>query len=267
MNVKDLRFIVTGGAQGIGAATARVAARRGARVMVTDVADVEGEAVAKEIRESGGDAVYQHCDVTDEAQVRALMQATVDAFGGLDVLHNNAGSHESMLGDEVTLDAMSRATFERVLAINLVGPWLCAKYAVPHLRESSNASIINAGSVGSWKGYPQNLAYGASKGGIAMLTKNLAVDLAPHKIRVNCYCPGSVATEMVTKFLEASPEPEALLNAMTRTHLVPRLGKPEEVAELVCFLASEQSAFVNGAVWLIDGGSLAWRGTLDVLGM
>ena len=99
------------------------------------------------------------------------------------------------------------------------------------------------------------------------LTKMLAVDLAPDGIRVNCYCPGSIHTQIVDKFLEAAPDPQAMLNTMTMTHLVPRMGQPVDVAELVCFLAGPASQFVNGAVWTIDGGSLAWRGTLDVLGM
>ncbi len=99
------------------------------------------------------------------------------------------------------------------------------------------------------------------------MTKMLAVDLAVDGIRVNCYCPGSIHTQMVDNFLEAAPDPEAMLNTMTMTHLIPRMGKPKDVAELVCFLASPEASFINGAVWLIDGGSLAWRGTLDILGM
>lgn len=267
MGVAGLRFVITGGARGIGAATARVAAEAGAAVLISDLDDTAGQALAETINGAGGRAAYHHCDVTDEGEVEALMGAAAERFGGIDVLHNNAGIHESMVGTPVTLAEMPRSTFERVIQINLVGPWLCAKHALPYLKESDNASILNAGSTGSWAGYPQNAAYGASKGGIAQLTKNLAVDLAPYGIRVNCYCPASVETQMVTRFLDASPEPEALLNAMTNTHLVPRLGRPEEVAHLVCYLASSEAAWVNGCVWLIDGGSLAWRGTLDVLGM
>lgn len=267
MSIEGLRFVITGAGNGIGAATAIMAASRRARVVLADINDAAGKAVREEILKAGGEAIYQHCDVTDEAQVQTLMQVTADAFGGIDVLHNNAGIHESMISKELTLETMTRETFERVNAVNVTGPWMCAKYALPYLKESSNASIINAGSTGSWTGYPQNAAYGASKGAIAQLTKNLAVDLAPYKIRVNCYCPGSVRTKMVEDFLAASPDPDALRSSMTLTHLIPRLGESTDVAELVCFLASDQSAFVNGAVWLIDGGSLAWRGTLDVLGM
>jgi NAD(P)-dependent dehydrogenase (short-subunit alcohol dehydrogenase family) len=267
LTVAGLRFVITGAAKGIGAETARVATGRGARVLLSDVDDAAGQATAAAIRADGGDAHYVHCDVTDEQEIRRLMERAADALGGIDVLHNNAGTHESMIGSEITLDSMSKRTFERILGINLVGPFLCAKYAVPYLRRSANASIINAGSTASFLGFPQNLAYGASKGGVAMLTKNLAVDLAPDRIRVNAYCPAAIETTMVTKFVEASPEPEALKNMMIRSHLVPRLGIPRDVANLVCFLASPEASFVNGVLWLLDGGSLAWRGTTDVLGM
>jgi NAD(P)-dependent dehydrogenase (short-subunit alcohol dehydrogenase family) len=267
MSVEGLRFVITGSAAGIGAGTARLAASRGARVMISDITDEPGEALAAEIREAGGDALYQHCDVTDEKQVASLMRAAAKAFGGIDILHNNAGVHESMLTTDLGLDTMSPEIFQKVLNINVTGVWLCARHALPYLRESDNASIINAGSTSSLSGYPQCQAYGASKGAVMQLTRMLAVDLAPEGIRVNCYCPGSIHTQIVDRFLEAAPDPAAMLNTMTQTHLVPRMGQPVDVAELVCFLASPESQFVNGAVWTIDGGSLAWRGTLDILGM
>lgn len=267
MSVAGLRFVITGSAVGIGAGTARLAASRGARVVVSDMNDEAGEALARENSDAGGSAIYHQCDVTDEAEVEALMTAAASAYGGIDILHNNAGIHESMLSSELGLESMSRETFEKVMGVNLTGVWLCAKYALPHLRKSDHASIINAGSTSSLSGYPQCQAYGASKGAVMQLSKMLAVDLAADGIRVNCYCPGSIHTQIVDKFLAAAPDPAAMLNTMTMTHLVPRMGQPVDVAELVCFLASPESAFVNGAVWTIDGGSLAWRGTLDVLGM
>ena len=267
MGVEGLRILITGGAVGIGAGTARLAASRGACVTVSDVNDEAGEALVEEIRAADGKAIYCHADVTDDKAVSDLMFRAADAFGGIDVLHNNAGIHESMLTKELTLETMTRDIFERVMNTNVTGVWLCAKYALPYLRESRSASIINAGSTSSISGYPQCQAYGASKGAVMQLTKMLAVDLAPDGIRVNCYCPGSIHTQIVDKFLEAAPDPELMLNTMTLTHLIPRMGKPVDVAEIVCFLASPESSFVNGAVWTIDGGSLAWRGTHDMLGM
>jgi NAD(P)-dependent dehydrogenase (short-subunit alcohol dehydrogenase family) len=267
MDIRGLRFVITGSGAGIGAGTAKLAARKGASVVVCDTNDSNGQAVVEEIRAEGGQAVYQHCDVTDEGQVEELMRVAAGAFGGIDVLHNNAGIHESMISGDLGLESMSRETFEKVMNVNVTGVWLCAKHALPYLRNSDNPSIINAGSTSSLSGYPQCQAYGASKGAVMQLTKMLAVDLAPDGIRVNCYCPGSVHTQIVDRFLAAAPDPKAMLNTMTQTHLIPRMGQPVDVAELVCFLASPESRFVNGAVWTIDGGSLAWRGTIDVLGM
>lgn len=267
MSLDGMTFVITGAARGIGAVTARTAAARGAAVMISDVLDNDGEALAREIRDSGGRAAYRHCDVTEPVQVDALMAAAADEFGGIDVLHNNAGVHESQISSEVTMETMSVETFDRVVAVNLRGPWLCAKAALPYLKASTNPSIINAGSTGSFAGYPNNVAYGSTKGGIALLTKNLAVELAPYGIRVNCYCPAAVSTGMVKAFIDAVEDPEALLRNLISTHLVRRIGDPQDVANLVCFLASKEASFVNGAVWLIDGGSLAWRGTVDILGM
>jgi NAD(P)-dependent dehydrogenase (short-subunit alcohol dehydrogenase family) len=267
MGVEGLTFVITGSGAGIGAATAKLAASRGASVMVSDVDDESGNAVVADIEAAGGNAAYTHCDVTDPEHVGALMRAATDAFGGIDVLHNNAGIHETGLTDKVTVEEMSLDTFRKVVEVNAVAPWLCTKLALPFLKQSPNASVINAASTGSWVGYPNNAAYGTSKGGILLQTRNLAVDLARYGIRVNCYSPTAIATEMVTNFVAQAPDPAAFEKALIQTSLIPRLGKPVEVAELVCFLASPESGFINGACIVIDGGSLAWRGTVDQLGM
>ena len=269
MGVEGLRFVITGAGQGIGAATARLAARKGAKVMVADINDAKGQSVAGSIREAGGIASYAHCDVTSAEQVKALMEETSRTFGGIDVLHNNAGIHETALvpPDKANLADMPIEAFRKVIEINAIAPWVCAKYALPYLKESSNASIINAASTGSQSAYPNNSAYGSSKGAIRLQTQNLAVDLAKYRIRVNCYGPTAIATDMVTDYVKQSADPVAFEKALVSTSLIPRLGRPEEVAELVCFLASPESAFINGTFILIDGGSLAWRGTVDVLGM
>lgn len=268
MTISGMTFVVTGSARGIGAATARVAATRGANVVVSDIDADGGKETVEAIREAGGAAVFHPCDVRSSAQVEALMLAAVDAFGGIDVLHNNAGVHESMLTTTTSIEDMAEETFDRVLATNLKGAFLCAKHAVPYLKRSSRGpSIVNAGSIAGWVGTLPGIAYGASKAGIALLTKNLAVSLAPYGIRVNCYCPAAVETTMVTEVVDRAPDPQGVMRSLTGTHLVHRIGTPDDIASLVCFLASEEASFVNGAVWLIDGGSLAWRGTVDLLGM
>jgi len=237
-------------------------------VVLSDILDDEGEATAQSIRTSGGDAVYVRCDVTRSDDITALMARAHATFGAIDVLHNNAGVHESMLTQDTSLESMTEETFTRILAINLTSAFLCSKAALPYLKASTRGpSIINAGSIAGSIGTIPGIAYGSAKAGITLLTKNLAVDLARYNIRVNCYSPAAIETEMVRDVVASAPDPEAVMRTLVGTHLVRRIGTPQDVANLVCFLASEDASFVNGVVWLIDGGSLAWRGTLDVLGL
>jgi NAD(P)-dependent dehydrogenase (short-subunit alcohol dehydrogenase family) len=256
-----MTFVITGGTRGIGATTSAMAASYGANVVVSGTnADAGAEVVAK-IAANGGSAAFVACDVAEADQVKDLMAAAADTFGGIDVLLNNAGIHESSLTGDLSIEELGIDVFDRVLAVNLRGPWLCSKFAVPYLKRSTrNPSIINTGSTGSLLGYPGSLAYGSSKGGLKLLTKNLAVELAPYGIRANCVCPGPTETDMVADYLAAAEDQDAARRSMTATHLVPRLGRPDDIAHLLCFLASEQACFVNGVDWLVDGGALAWRG-------
>lgn len=273
MELEGKTFVITGAASGLGAATARLAATRGARVIVADIDAASGETTAASIRDDGGEAAFVACDVTDVDQVAALMLAADDRFGSLDVLVNNAGVHEAMVSDDFTFESMSVETFDRVMSVNLRSVFLCSKAALPYLKNSAQGpSIINAGSTASFAGYPFGLAYGASKGGVAMMTKNLAVALAPYGIRANAYCPASTETNMVATVSQVIGEsglgvPANPNAAQLGAHLVRRIGQPRDVAELVCFMASERASFVNGVTWLIDGGTLAWRDTVDALGM
>ncbi len=268
-SIEGTVFVITGGARGIGAETGRRAASKGAKVVLSDVLVAEGEAVAAQINADGGEALFIAADLTDDHAITKLMDDAANHFGGIDCLHNNAGIHEAMITKDYMFEDMSLETFDRVLAINLRAPFVCSKAALPYLKKSSRApSIIMAGSTGGVAGYPAGLAYGTSKGGVAMLTKNLAVALAPHGIRANCYCPAAVETDMprtVTAVATGVEASKVTLNAAS--HLVGRVGTPSDIAELVLYLASQEAAFVNGVVWLIDGGSLAWRGTIDQLGM
>ncbi len=257
--------LVTGSARGIGRATAIEMARQGAAaVAISDINEEGGRQTVELVKEAGADSEYIGCDMTDREQVQALIEKTVERFGGLDTLHNNAGVHESDFTTDLSVETLPEEIFDRIYAINLRGPWLAMKYAAPHLRRSTRGpSIVNAGSTGGVIGYPSMNAYGATKAGLIQLTRCVAVDLAP-AVRVNTYTPASVDTPMVQKFTEAAETSEqrrAIESTMVATHLIPRLGRPEEVAKLVCYLASDDAAWITGAVFSIDGGCLAWRGS------
>ena len=254
--------LVTGSAGGIGRATAVEMAVQGAgAVMVCDLNDEQGAETVELVRAQGVDADYRHCDMADGQDIRDLIDATVERFGGLDVLHNNAGVHESDFTTDLSVETLPEDMFDRVYRINLRGPWLAMKYAAPHLRRSQRGpSIINAGSTGGVTGYPMMNAYGASKGGLIQLTRCVAVDLAPD-VRVNAYFPASVYTNMVRKFTEAAEDKEATRAVHGGQPSHPALRRAVEVGKLVCFLASEDAAWITGSIFPIDGGCLAWRGS------
>jgi NAD(P)-dependent dehydrogenase (short-subunit alcohol dehydrogenase family) len=260
-DLQGLAMVITGAATGMGQATAELAAKRGARVVVADIDEKGGEEVVSVIAEAGGTAHFVGVDLAEPDSIRELMEEAAARFGGIDVVHNNAGIAEAALTSHQDVESMPVEIWDRVHQINLRAPWLAAKYALPFLKGSKNASIVNAGSVGSHVGFLHATAYGASKGGVAVLTKNLAVELAPFGIRVNCYCPGIVETGMAKRYFAAHEDPQAAVDDAVATKLVPRLGAPSDIAELACFLASPAASWVDGVVWLIDGGQLAWRGT------
>jgi NAD(P)-dependent dehydrogenase (short-subunit alcohol dehydrogenase family) len=259
--LEDKVCIVTGSAGGIGRATAVEMGRQGGKIVVSDVNDDGGAETVRQVEDVGAEAHYVHCNVRDEAQIIDLMQAAVERFGGIDVLHNNAGVQENDFTTEAAVDILSNEVWDAVYEINLRAVWLCTKHAAPHLRRSPRGpAIVNAGSTGGLLGYPACPVYSATKGAVIQLTKVSAIDLAP-TIRANCYCPAAIDTPMVQKYFAAAEDEGALRSALVGSHLIPRLGAPEDVAKLVCFLASDDASFITGAAFLIDGGSLAWRGT------
>ena len=261
MRFEQKVVVVTGAGHGIGRASALRFAREGGQVVVVDVnGDSAAETVGL-IVEGGGAAHALAVDVSDERAVDGLGAEVAAHHGRVDVLHNNAGVHETDLASDTRVDLLADEVWDAVYEVNLRGVWHCTKYAVPYLRESPGAAIVNAGSVGSIVAYPMAACYSATKGAVAQLTKATAIDLAPDGIRCNCYCPGTIDTPMVAKYVDAAEDREAIKSVLTASHLIPRLGRPEEVAKLVCFLASDDASFINGAVYLIDGGALAWRGS------
>jgi 2-keto-3-deoxy-L-fuconate dehydrogenase len=233
--------MVTGGASGIGEATSRVFAAAGATVLIADIDMARAEKLAAEL--PGARAV--RCDVTDEAGIRDLFAG----LEGLDVLVSNAG-----IGLVGTVEDTETADFERLMRVNVTGPFLVTKYAMPHLLKSSGR-IVNIGSVAGLIGVKKRFAYCATKGAVVAMTRQLAVDY-PTQIRVNCVCPGTVDSPFVEGYLEKyhKHEKEKVRAELNQRQPIGRLGKPEEIANLALYLASDEAGFVNGSVVSIDGG-------------
>jgi len=241
LNIRGLRVLVTAGASGIGLATARAFAREGARVHVCDVDTAALGALAK-----SDPALSQSvCDVSDAAAVARLFDTVASTLGGLDALANNAG----IAGPTARCEDVALADWERTLAINLTGQFLCAQRAIPLLKQSANASMANLSSAAGRFGFPNRTPYAASKWGVVGFTKSLSRELGPFGIRVNAICPGSIETEGVK--INLTPEKTKIRLAKTP---MKRLGAVDDVAKAACFLASSDSSFITGESLLVDGG-------------
>lgn len=253
--------LVTGAGSGMGRACAVEMSVQGGRVVIADISEPAAEETARLVAGAGGEGAVHIANLRCKDDIKGMIDFAVKRFGGLDVLHNNAAVHETDLTPSTSIEDLPDDVWDIVYEINLKAIWLAIKYAVPHLRRSTlGPAIVNVASTGSFVSYPQAGAYCATKGGVLMLTKAAAVDLAKYGIRCNCYCPGAIDTPMVQKYYEAAPDKAAIMSVLTGSHLIPRLGRPEEIAKLACFLASEDSSFITGASYVIDGGTLAWRG-------
>ena len=237
--------LITGGSRGKGAAEARLFAAAGARVVVADVLDAEGGALVQSIRQAGGTADYRHLDVTSEPDWRAAVAFAMSAFGALHVLVNNAGI--SLRG--VDLANTSRADWDRVLAVNLTGPFLGIKAAAPLMREAGGGAIVNIGSTAGINGHFA-AAYSASKWGLRGLTKAAAMEYADWKIRVNAVHPSIVPTPMVAGA-------DTFVEAMEHVTALGRSATPEDVAHAVMFLASDEASYLTGLDLPVDGGFTA----------
>jgi NAD(P)-dependent dehydrogenase (short-subunit alcohol dehydrogenase family) len=253
--------IVTGASRGLGAVIGRVLAERGYDLIVAARTAAPLEETARALASHGTGVVAVAGDITDAA-VRARLVGAARELGGLDVLVNNAGIIESALAEAelCTVDALPEAAWDAVYEVNLRAVWLATRFASPHLRRSPRGpSIVNAASVSGLTGIRGGPAYGVTKAAVIQLTKLTAVDLAPD-VRCNCFCPGIIETPMARAFIDAAPDPAGRERAMTSEHLIERLGTPEEIAGLACYLASDAAAFITGAAFVADGGVLAWRG-------
>ena len=248
--------LVTGGAAGIGEATARLLAREGARVMVTDIDDAAGNAVADSISAAGGQAIYLHHDVSSERHWEAAVRIAVERFGRLDVLVNNAGIARSGPPEEESLEG-----WRQLMSVNLDGVFLGTRQAILAMKAQSPAggSIINISSIEGLVGDPNLGTYNASKGGVRLYTKSVAIYCAGAglDIRVNSVHPGYVWTPMVEAYLQEQANPVAARAAIEALHPVGHMGEPDDIAYGILYLASDEARFVTGAELVIDGGYTA----------
>jgi len=249
MRLKDKVAIITGGSSGIGRASCLLFAREGARVVVSDIMDESGEEVVRLIKNDGGRGTYVHCDVRKEDQAKSLIAEAVDRYGRLDVLYNNAG-----IGMVKLLPEMTEQEWDRVFDVNVKGAFFCSKYAIPQMKKQGGGAIVNTASNWGLIAYPHWPAYCASKGAVVMLTKALATDHAPDNIRVNCVCPGNIDTPLLRAGMAAQGSVEEAIKTMGR------IAKPEEVANLALFLASDEASYITGAAMVIDNGESARGG-------
>ena len=244
--------LVTGGASGIGRATALTFAREGAKVVIADMNEDGGQQTVHLITEKGGEAIFVRTDVSKAVEVQALISQAVATYGQLDCAHNNAGIGSR---PRAPLHECPEETWDRVLAINLTGVWLCMKYEILQMLTQGSGTIVNTASimglVGSWSG---TAAYNASKHGVVGLTKTAALEYATAGIRVNAVCPGYIQTPLIEEALTSNPALEAQI--VTR-HPVGRMGQPEEIAEAVVWLCSDAASFVTGHTMTVDGGYVA----------
>jgi NAD(P)-dependent dehydrogenase (short-subunit alcohol dehydrogenase family) len=244
--------IVTGGASGIGLAAAQRLAREGARVAVVDRADPA--AAVQGIAAAGGEAWGVRTDVSDEGQVTAMVDQVLSRGGRVDALVNAAGIGSPR---PVTIDEATMAEWHALCGVNLTGTFLCCRAVIPAMRREGGGTIVNIASELGLVGAPRNAMYGATKGAVIQLTRALAVDHAADHIRVNCVCPGPVDTPLLRGSVSRAADPEAKLRAEVSSTLLGRLGRPEEIANLIHFLVSDEASFMTGSIVVADGGVTA----------
>jgi NAD(P)-dependent dehydrogenase (short-subunit alcohol dehydrogenase family) len=252
MRLQDKVALVTGGASGIGAATARLFAAEGAAVAVVDLDQAGAQAVARQIDAAGGRAIFVRCDVSRAAHCRRAVEQTVDEWGGLDILFNNAG----VIRRADVLDT-TEAEWDRVMNVNVRSVFLMCKYALPVMIGRGGGAIVNAGSGWGLVGGRDAAAYCASKAAVVNLTRALALDHGPQGIRVNCVCPGDTDTGMLRNEARQLGESEQAFMADAADRPLGRVGRPEEIAQAVLYLVSDAASFVTGTTLVVDGGGLA----------
>ncbi len=252
MRLKDKVAIVTGGAAGIGRATCELFAEHGARVVVADIDENGGAQTVSLIEERGGGAIFVYTNVAEEADARQVSETAFSTYGRIDILINNAATFV-LRG----LDA-SPGDWARSLGVNVVGTALVTRYASDVMKKQRSGAIVNLGSMSSFIAQPEFITYSATKGAIVQMTRNMALDLAPFGIRVNCVCPGTILTKASQDHMEqVGMTLGQFLAEEGPKHLLNRVGDPREVAYAILFLASEEASFITGTHLMVDGGYTA----------
>lgn len=245
MKLKNKTAIVTGGASGIGEATVRLFAAEGANVVIADISE-NGQQLTDELRKEGREAFFIRTDVTKEEEVKRMIAETVSRYDRLDILYANAGIAKDGPAHELNLD-----DWQRTIDINLTGVFLCDKYAIEQMLKQGGGTIVNCGSIHSHAGKSGVTAYASAKGGVKLLTQSLGITYAQQGIRINAVCPGYIDTPLI------QGRNEAMNEHLISLHPMGRLGRAEEAAKAVLFLASDDSSFITGTSLLVDGGYTA----------
>ena len=247
--------VITGGAGGIGRATALLFAREGAGVCIVDLHEEAGQEIAREISAAGGHAIFERADVTRSTDCRRVLERTVHEFGGIHVLFNNAG-----IIRRASVVEISEADWDAVMAVNVKSVFLVSREVIPIMAKAGGGSIINTASGWGLAGGPRAAAYCASKGAVVLLTKAMAIDHGRQNIRVNCICPGDTDTAMLRGEARQLGEAEDRFLSDSARRPLGRVGRPEEVAQAALYLAGDDASFVTGSALVVDGGGLAGSG-------
>jgi NAD(P)-dependent dehydrogenase (short-subunit alcohol dehydrogenase family) len=251
MKLEGKVAVITGATDGIGRAIALTFSKEGAKVIIVGRNETKGRATLEKVKEHG-EGTYFKVDVSNSSQVTKMIEDTIKKYGRIDILVNNAAV--CFAGNVVST---SEETWNQTIDINMKGVFLCSKYTIPHMQKNGGGAIINIGSINSLMAMENEAAYDASKGGVLMLTRAIALDFAKSNIRANCILPGAIETPMLQASLNAAPDPNKAREWITARHPIGRTGKPQEIAEVALFLATEAASFITGAAIPVDGGILS----------
>ena len=253
MRLNNKVAIITGAGSGIGAATAVIFAKEGARVVIADIEKNKGMDTVDLIKSNNGEAIFVQVDLTAADSIQKMVKSTIETYDKLDILVNNAGIYLQANAVDI-----SEKDWNRIMDVNLKGVFLCCKYSIPEMIKGGKGGVIvNVGSEAGIVGIKNQVAYNVSKGGIIALTRSMAVDFATQNIRVNCVCPGTTETTLVKEALSKASDPEKARRELEMVRPANRLGRPEEIAYGILYMASDESPYATGTILSIDGGYTA----------